>query len=332
MRDTRSSQVREDLQSLNMAATFFSTLATGDGPANYAGFMTRMSATLERIARVAVDKDEKRSRDTDERDEKYQPSDPKRQNSRTTSMSRSKPRHRPSTLQASMTHDSSDSHNMRIAPSISSNPTHSRTVDLSIPETIEGFPPVNSSGYVVPMSPGDTNDFAPVVDGNQVSISGNDNTGLGIDHVVFDTPTMANWQSQDHMASTSSPLDSTYSPFSQYSRSTTSGIGTGNMFPESWQVPLTADWQFGDDPWACLFPSETIPQGQEIPLPFLSTESFPNVPPDRDAATTSVNVGAQYPRYTFTPTPSQGQDQSHSQGQDPSESTWSSVFPGFSLV
>lgn len=311
-----------------MAATFFATLVPGDGPTNYAGFMTRMSANLERIAKSVVDKDEKRIRESGEAGQEHQPSGTKRHSSRTTSGSHSKSRHRPTTLRTSMTPDvfRSDRHSMATAPPVSHpSTTRSQMPDLSIPEALEGLPPVNSSGYVVPLSPS-ANAYTPVP--QQPTTTNNYVTGLGLDLNGASASDMGlpSWQlAQDHSATTSSPLDNIRSPYSQDSSTSTA---TGNMIPESWQVPLTADWEFGDNLWSGLFPSESIAASAQAPdmyFPILSAESFLNMPPgtepDAGIECNSATAGAGNP-YNFT----SGQDPN----QDPSqaESSWPNGFLG----
>lgn len=327
IRETRHPQVREDLASLNMAATFFATLVPADGSANYAGFMARMGSTLERIARIAVDKDEKRARDPDDREQEYQPPGAKRHNSRTASTSHTKPRRRPSTLRASIT-SASDSHQQFMATgppaSNTSATTRPRIPDPSIPEALEGLPPVNSSGYVVPLSPSATNDFTSSMNPPPTTSSTTNYTGglgLNLNEPTtndFTTRMPPSWHlPQNHSATTPSPLDNMQTPFSQNSSTAT---GTGNMIPDSWQVPLTADWEFGDNLWAGLFPTEAIAasaQGQEMSLPILSAESFLDVPSGAETSTDpepGPGYGAENTGYNFASGPAaQEQNQDSTQ-------------------
>ncbi|KAJ5307625.1 hypothetical protein N7476_008281 [Penicillium atrosanguineum] len=337
IRDTRGPHARDDLATLSMAATFFATLVPGDGPINYAGFMTRMSANLERIARSAVDKDEKRVRESGETDHEHQPSGTKRQSSRTTSGSHSKHRHRPSTLRTTMTPDAVGSQ----GPSMTTAPpppqsylsmSRPQMPDLSIPEALEGLPPVNSSGYVVPLSPNVTTNFPTMP---QQPPTTNYVTGLGLDLNGANASDMGlpSWQlAQDHSQShtaNSSPMDNIHSPFSQSSTST-----PGNMIPESWQVPLTADWEFGDNIWAGLFPTESIAasaQATDMHFPVLSAESFLDMPGTEQDANMGYNAatgGVENP-YNFTAGfDAQDPNQDPYQGQSQAESTWPNGFLG----
>lgn len=293
-----------------MAATFFATLVPGDGPANYAGFMTRMSATLERIARMAVDKDEKRAREPEERDQENQQPGAKRHNHRTVSTSHQKTR-QGSTLRASR---ASNSHNHLATSATNKSTTNPTLRDLGIPETLEGFPPVNSSGYVVPMSPGSTTFTRSPDQDPTTPTTTSYPTGLGLTNLTNPPPTtfqsnIPPWSlTQDNTnihTTTTSPLDlettNSQSPYSQTSSTNTAPHTTTttntNTIPDSWQVPLTADWSYGDNLWAGLFPTETIAasaQAQHISLPILSAESFLTIPPGEDGASGSNETELGY--------------------------------------
>jgi hypothetical protein len=153
--------------------------------------------------------------------------------------------------------------------------------------------------------------------------------GLGLDLNGANTGDMGipSWQlAQDHSATTSSPLN-TQSPYSQDS---TTSTATG-MIPESWQVPLTADWEFGDNLWAGLFPAESIAASAQAPnmsFPILSADSFLNMPPGTEHnADMAYNTatGAENP-YNYTP----GQGTTQDPNQDPAqaESSWPNGFLG----
>lgn len=338
LRDPRGPHVRDDLATLNMAATFFATLVPGDGPINYARFMTRMSANLERIARSAVDKDEKRVRESGESDHEHQPAGTKRRSSRTTSGSHSKHRHRPSTLRKTTITDTVGSQGPgiptappqpqpQLQPHSHSHTTRRQMRDFSIPEALEGLPPVNSSGYVVPLSPSAFTTMPPQPPPTNYV------TGLGLDLNGASASDMGlpSWQlAQDHTHTTqSSPMDDTQSPFSQSSTST-----PGNTIPESWQVPLTADWEFGDNPWTGLFPTESIAASAQAPnlhFPVLSAESFLNMPGAEQDAIMGYNAatgGLENP-YNFTAgLGSQEPEQGPYQGSSHTESTWPNGFLG----
>lgn len=66
MQDSTHPKAREDINTLNMASTFFRTLIPGDGPHKYAQFMAQMSVNFERIARAVFEKNEKAMKNRDE--------------------------------------------------------------------------------------------------------------------------------------------------------------------------------------------------------------------------------------------------------------------------
>lgn len=271
-----------------MAATFFATLVPGDDSANYAGFMARMSANLERLAKLAVEKDEKRTRsvarDEEEEEEDHYAPRSKRYHP-TASASHPRPHHRPSPRQPAMSSNPTSSYQpgMTTAPSNSFTPSQSHTPDLSIPETIEGLPPINSSGYVVP----EGLNAMPTTTFSQPPISNLDNTA-GLDTGYsnnLNPPTTANfpttdvpsWQlAQDHTNTNFYPFEP-----SQPTSSKTNNTDTSPVFPDAWQVPLGADWQFGDELLSGFFPAEEIAasaRAEHISFPILSAESFLNAP------------------------------------------------------
>lgn len=376
LRDTHGPSVKEDLQSLNMAATFFASLATGDGPANYAGFMTRMSATLERIARLAVDRDEKRARSADDLEEQEESPVSKRQASRIAS-SHQKPRrqrrgsvNRPTVNSNSnaATHPHPRQPAAPLPSSIASINARSNIPDTSIPEVLEGFPPVNSLGYVVPISPSDSSNtqtqpqpqsLPQLQTSNASNPSGLGLTDLNGANIALLNNMRANmnsypsWQlAEDHSRSTTSPMDNTQSP---YSVASSGGPGPGpgptTMFPDSWQVPLTADWQFGEELWAGLFRTDTsgssAPQNNSMPI--LNAESFLNGPDtteteshnqnqnqnfsvngndNGDGSASYLGYGTQTMGYNFMPAGvSQGQDGNQDGEQDAQDNEYSqSIF------
>ncbi|OQD87052.1 hypothetical protein PENANT_c006G08504 [Penicillium antarcticum] len=340
LRDLRHPKVRADLQSLTMASTFFATLVPGDGASNYAGFMARMSATLERIARVAVEKDEKR--------EKEEPTSTTKK--RTSSTSHHK-RRRPTTLRNSMTSDTTHL-------GLSTTDENRMNVNISIPETLEGLPPVNSSGYVVPLSP-DTrtpqSQSQSQFQQNQTQTPNtNTNTNLYTTEYLdrtflyeagdsaYTNPPMPipSWQlSQDFSTAPSQPgqglgptltnLD-TNSP-SSFASSTPTGT-TNSAIPEFFQVPMTGDWDHSGTFFAGLFPAEYgFPVGGQIAgaggggldpsMSILSAESYVHGAPAVDglmAMDGSGGYDAQGLGYGFVPE-GQGQGQGSASGQGQAE-------------
>ncbi|KAJ5774236.1 hypothetical protein N7457_009132 [Penicillium paradoxum] len=267
LRDTRSSRVRADLKSLNMASTFFATLTPGNGATDYAGFMTHMSTNLERIAKTAVEKDEKRSHAPDDEDQEYKPPGSKRHTSRTHAAHHPRQNRRPTTLRTTMTPDT--------APQYPTSTTKPDRTDMSIPNHLEGLPPVNSSGYVVPMIPNDTsqpnNPYNPNQTNNyQLYPRGAENT--------FSALQSPAWQlSQDFSPQTGSgglQASNTNSPDS---------FSSGNPIPEFFQVPISENWDYSGNLFAGLFPTEynfppPVPNGPQpagtYDMSVLSAESF----------------------------------------------------------
>lgn len=318
LRDTRNPENHDDIRSLSMASSFFSTLTPGDGTANYAGFMTQMSSTLERIARMAVEREEKRTRSPDDNDEERMLPSAKKQASRS-----SHPKHRRKATPRQSTlpsHTASNNHHNR--PSAASHasirshtfPT-SHIRDSGIPENLADLPPVNSSGYVVPLGLNENDDFTSNLTTQKPTIPVfTPGLGLSLDgtipHEFQSSATTLPWDQlpRTNPSNANSPFSNAQSPFSQDSNN---GQQTVPMIPESWQVPLTADWQFGDNPWAALFPNVAASAyGEEISMPILSAESFLQGPtiPEEEVVPGPGNLafGSDTMAYTSAP-PNQGQ-------------------------
>ncbi|KAJ6187198.1 hypothetical protein N7519_002106 [Penicillium mononematosum] len=246
LRDSRHSRVRADLESLNMVSAFFATLAPGEGSNNYAGFMARMSATLERIARAVIEKDEKRARAPDEEDQEYKPPGGKKHASRTQAASHQRQHRRPTTLRTTMTPATAPEY----PTSSTANPNR---MDISIPSTLEGLPPVNSSGYVVPMSPmldpGESNQSqSPYLANPPNTYSPSTSFLHETRDNTFHSPQIPPWQlSQDYSTTaaqapgssgmTPNPINSINSPDSFTS--------TANSIPDFFQYPMSGDWSHG---------------------------------------------------------------------------------------
>lgn len=341
LRDTRHSRVQADLQSLNMVAAFFASLAPGEGPNNYARFMARMSATLERIAKVAIAKDEKRARTPDEEDQEYKPTGAKRHTSRT----QPAPQHRRqqrrhTTLRTTMTPATAP----KYPTSSTGNPNR---MDISIPETLEGLPPINSSGYVVPMSPlpgpGD-NSQPPIQPPYLANPPNTYSSSTAFLHEAgnntFHTPQIPPWQlSQDFSTSTPTAQSQAQAPdLSGMTPNPISSINspdsfssTGNSIPDFFQYPMAGDWGHGENVFRGLFPEYTfsppIPTGTQSAdsypsMPILSAESFIHGAPAIDGQTAQAGgFDPQSLGYGYTP---QGQEDPN-QGAD---SVWPNGFLG----
>ncbi|OQE08396.1 hypothetical protein PENVUL_c010G07479 [Penicillium vulpinum] len=354
LRDTRHPRVRTDLQSLNMASTFFATLAPGDGPNNYAGFMARMSATLERIARAIVEKDEKRARGPDDEDQDYKPPGAKRHTSRAQPPHLQRRPRRPSTLRKTMT--------PATAPAY---PTPGNTnpsrMDLSIPDTLEGLPPVNSSGYVVPVSPNDSiqtqspyvanppttySPSIPNIDGSFLHNIGSNTLGtppipwqLSQDFSTTAAQAQAQIQAQVQaqaqaqaqiQAQTQAPGSLDLNPNAVNSPDSFSSAG--NSIPDFFQYPTNSDWSHGGNLFAGLFPTEysfaapfpvdTQPADAYPSMPILSAESYIQGMPAVDSHTAQASgLDPQNLGYCYVP---QGHEDPN-QGADP---VWPNGFLG----
>lgn len=260
---------RADLQSLKMTSAFFATLTPSDASKNYAGFMAHASVTLERLARAVIEREEKRALALDE--ENQETNNPKGKNSRHTKQ------HRPTNLHTT-------------TPNSNSNQTQnaSNQIYSGIPDTLEGLLPVNSSGYVVPMSPGP--DIAP----NPYRTFPPEAAAS-----TFPVP-IPSWQlSQDFSAPTST-LNSTIHTPDSYSNT--------NAVPDFFQVPMSDDWDYSGNLFAGIIPSEhNFPpphsaQVDEYPsMPILSAESFLGAPATDGYTAQATGMGAQNLGYGYGP-------------------------------
>ncbi|KAL5338408.1 fungal-specific transcription factor domain-containing protein [Aspergillus crustosus] len=219
LRNSQQPTAKDDLQSLNMAATFFATLVPADGPCNYARFMTRMSTTFERIARTVLERDQKPPKPLP--DSKAKPSKTRQ------APLQPHPQSQPTPLSSSL-------------------PANTSATTINIPN-LEGLPPINSSGYVVPKSPTPTPSPSPsLTPGHSpdTSVSSNHIHG-STQHNLPPTNTSTNHyqpQTQSHPythsnldLNTSIPLPSLTDPHFPFAIAQ----------PDLWQIPLTADWEFG---------------------------------------------------------------------------------------
>ncbi|EAU35473.1 conserved hypothetical protein [Aspergillus terreus NIH2624] len=209
LRDANHPKAKEDLQALNMAATFFATLVPSDGSCNYARFMTRMCANFERVARTVLEKNQK-------------------------TIKSDKP---------TAAHESTPA-----------------SSGVNIPH-LEGLPRINSAGYVVPDGLSDTDDDMPTRPGPP-------QTRAAIPHPPQPVPPNATLQPlpQHQHQQQQHPLDP-YTMDPMFPISVTESFSQ----PELWQIPLTAEWEFGGQFLGGLF-------GQN--LPYFQQGTFdPSVPP-----------------------------------------------------
>ncbi|KKK26598.1 hypothetical protein ARAM_003843 [Aspergillus rambellii] len=228
LRNSQQPTAKDDLQSLNMAATFFATLAPGDGPCNYARFMTRMSATFERIARTVVERERKAFKPLP--DAKHKP--PKSRLPATTlSNGHISPR-------------SSTNHTDNRPSQSASSPDDSAT-SFEIPN-LDGLPPINSCGYVVRESPSDTHGDLPVSAPHPMNTTAT-RIAAGLDpSIASDTPQQ---QQQQQPGITNLDQFQQLPPNNPYALGNMtfplSALEEANFQPDLWQIPLSADWELG---------------------------------------------------------------------------------------
>ncbi|KAL3475191.1 fungal-specific transcription factor domain-containing protein [Aspergillus californicus] len=212
LRNSQQPAAKDDLQSLNMAATFFATLVPADGPCNYARFMTRMSTTFERIARTVLERDQKVIRPPET---KSKPSKP-----RTT--------HKSSYSQLQST----------------TSPNQSTSTNIDIPN-LEGLPPINSSGYVVRESPSPSPSPSLIPNPSTSPTSPpiqEPHSRQQQQQQQQPLPTIPQFQPHHHPQHpyTTESITSTFPlPFLDEASFTFPQ-------PELWQIPLTADWEIGN--------------------------------------------------------------------------------------
>ncbi|KAL4761526.1 transcription factor domain-containing protein [Aspergillus foveolatus] len=239
LRNSQQPASKDDLKSLNMAATFFATLVPADGPCNYVRFMTRMSTAFERIARTVLERDQKMVRPGPDPLVKAKASKSRAaNNSRSQTPPHTLPQHQSSSVSASA------------------------TTTVNIPN-LEGLPPINSSGYVVIESPTISPDQSPLPPSSPTSSTNTKSTYSSQPQPqthASDPSSLPQYQypptlhSQQHSYAPSTiPTDTTTSfplPALEESSVTTSALAPfpypfSQTRPEPWQIPLTADWEFG---------------------------------------------------------------------------------------
>ncbi|TQB72697.1 hypothetical protein MPDQ_006562 [Monascus purpureus] len=163
----RPLEAREDLHSLNMAATFFTTLTPVDGAFRYSIFMSKMAVYFERMARMVVERNEKENRSLKGSNNNVNPN-------ASPTMRERRPRNTPP----------------------SERTAQSRRLDRRPGPTFEAHSPndlsVNSAGYAIPGSPATlnvamhANDYFQVAQGMPVT-SANEipNFNAALDHSSF---------------------------------------------------------------------------------------------------------------------------------------------------
>ncbi|KAE8378934.1 fungal-specific transcription factor domain-containing protein [Aspergillus bertholletiae] len=249
LRDSQHPHAREDLQHLSMAATFFATLIPGDGPCNYAKFMTNMCANFERIARTVVERDQKALKSSD--------------------------KHHPPVVSSATT----TGQNERGPSSKGEVPHPSSVGNVDIPQ-IEGLPPINSAGYVVPESPSTASADTPTGD----QLNENDPHLGGLSEGQPPETTSAPIQ-QDYPY----PMDGTFS----------ASINDDIYQPGLWEIPMTADWEFGG-PFLSLFGPQIFDQGGSdvmSAMAGMTAPPMPSVPLNMGFNGGDPNTGEDYPAW-----------------------------------
>lgn len=275
LRDPQNEKVKDDLQSLNMAATFFATLIPGDGPGHYARFMTRMCANFERIARVVVERNQRT----------VKPSETKHHSSSRKSSTTAKDQKsvRAVSPQSSRTSAYSKSGSSPPVPS-------SVRLSIDIPN-LEGLPPVNSAGYVVP------DDLTPSpVQGP--TFSSHPVTTTTTQPLSQSTPAPPSGPPRSYDSSLPTGLESSFFPI------TVNSDGFNFSQPELWQIPLTADWEvtphalgslFGPD-FNYLFPGQTDSSSNEFqPTSQVAGQPMTTAPAPMEFAYANTMADAQNP-------------------------------------
>ncbi|KAL4973906.1 fungal-specific transcription factor domain-containing protein [Aspergillus desertorum] len=242
LRNSQQPTSKDDLKSLNMAATFFATLVPGDGPCNYARFMTRMSTAFERIARTVLEREQKMVRLGPDSAVKGK-------------ASRSRAAHN--------SQKQTPSHTQSQPPSTSGFTSASTTVNIP---NLEGLPPINSSGYVVIESPTASPGQSPPPPSSSPTSSTNTKPTFSnrpqlppqlhssnLSNILQYQPSLHS-QQHPYTASTISSNTATSFPFPTLEEASVSASASTpfsfpfsqpSAEPEPWQIPLTADWEFG---------------------------------------------------------------------------------------
>ncbi|KAL4905402.1 fungal-specific transcription factor domain-containing protein [Aspergillus multicolor] len=231
LRNSQQPAAKDDLQSLNMAATFFATLVPADGPCNYARFMTRMSTTFERIARTVLEREQKAIKAGANPDSRGK-------------ASKSRGAHTTHATKGSQPQPPPQGHST------------SASTSVNIPN-LEGLPPINSSGYVVRESPTSSPSQTPPPPTSSGPANTYSTRPPSQSH-SSNPPNIHQYQSPLHFQQPSytpstihtNPATATATSF-PFTTSTDASTAAPFTFPLSqpgpdlWQIPLTTDWEFG---------------------------------------------------------------------------------------
>ncbi|PWY78530.1 hypothetical protein BO94DRAFT_180223 [Aspergillus sclerotioniger CBS 115572] len=219
LREPHDEKAKDDLQSLNMAATFFATLIPGDGPCHYARFMTKMCANFERVARAVL-----------ERTQKAVKPETKRHSASRTNSTSTKP-----TRSTSPNPSHTTTHHKSHSNPPSSSPVYSMNIDIP---NLEGLPPVNSSGYVIP---------------DNLSPSPTPEPTLSLPATTIPTQPLSQPPPPSQPYNTTTTSTTPYNLQSTFFPITVNSDGFNFSQPELWQIPLTADWEITPQALGNLF-------------------------------------------------------------------------------
>lgn len=298
LQDSSHPKAKEDVNLLNIASTFLGTLVPADGPCRYARFMAQMSANFERIARTVLERNERASKDESE-------------SNRVTSMTTTTfmPRSNNETSPSSLAQPSQGS-------TYATSPEYSAGPSVDVPHT-GGLPHTNSSNTSI------DNEFLP--DAYQ---------GMTAADLANATTSPNYTTTTNTAAAAASSLSRIYNTNDNLFPSTT-GTPTNDVFPFSgfetniippppslWQIPLTADWEFGNQFLEGIFAdtnTTTNPYPLDFPAPPLSHP--PQSYPPASGLNPTTNPTSTTTTATPPPTPTldnlsiMGYDYGH-QGQD----------------
>ena len=256
LQDSTHPKAKEDVHSLNMATTFFTTLIPGDGPCRYARFMAQMTANFERIARVVLERDGKMIKKEPHHDAK---------------MPRvNKARGQESIYATSLAHSN--------APSVDLPHIENNTISEDPNDTSE------ENDYLH----GHSHHQGPLPDTNPSYTTPNTNpTSAAAASLprIYNTPTTTNTNNLFPMDPTT-PATAATTPNDTYDFS-----GLENIAPPPpgfWQIPLMADWEFGNQ----FLESMGYPMDLDLSAPPPSVPSQPSAPVSASASGLGAGLGA----------------------------------------
>ena len=254
LQDSTHPKAKEDVHSLNMATTFFTTLIPGDGPCRYARFMAQMTANFERIARVVLERDGKMIKKEPHHDAKM-------------------PRVNKARGQESI---------------YATSPAHSNAPSVDIPHIESNTISEN------PNNTSEENDYLshhqrPLPDTNPSYTTPNTNTTSAATALprIYNTPTTTTTTNTNNLfpMDPTTPATTATTPNDTYDFS-----GLENIAPPPpgfWQIPLMADWEFGNQ----FLESMGYPMDLDLSAPPPSVPSQPSAPVSTSASGLGAGIG-----------------------------------------